>query len=137
MPSFHLDPRLRADGPPLLDLPLCHVRLVDDARFVWLVLVPARDELVEVLDLSPAERTLLMAEIAAAGAAVKEVSGCAKLNVAALGNVVSQLHVHVVGRDPGDAAWPAPVFGFGAREPMDEAMLAERFSKLRGALLRA
>ncbi|MEP9350874.1 HIT family protein [Xanthobacter sp. KR7-225] len=137
MSSFILDPRLRADGPPLLDLPLCHVRLVDDARFVWLVLVPARDQLVEILDLSPAERTLLMAEIAAAGAAVREVSKCAKLNVAALGNVVSQLHVHVVGRDPGDAAWPAPVFGFGVREPMDEATLADRFSKLRGALLRA
>lgn len=134
MAPFHLDPRLEGDGPVVADLPLCQVRLVDDARFVWLVLVPRRNALVEILDLPPADRAVLMEEIAAVGAAVKAVSGCAKLNVAALGNMVSQLHVHVVGRDPGDAAWPGPVFGAGAREPMADEMMAERLAKLQAAL---
>lgn len=134
--AFLLDGRLQADGPALLDLPLCHVRLVNDARFFWLVLIPRRNGAVEILDLSAPDRATLMEEIAAAGAALKEASGCAKLNIAALGNMVSQLHVHVVGRSPGDVAWPGPVFGFGVREPMGPQMLSERFSQVRGALLR-
>lgn len=131
--DFTLDPRLAADGPALGDLPLCHVRLVDDARFFWIVLIPRRRGLVEIIDLPAAERPILMEEIAAASAALKAVSGCAKLNVAALGNIVSQLHVHVVGRTVGDAAWPGPVFGVGTREPLGE-MLAGRAMALRAAL---
>lgn len=134
MASFSLDPRLEGDGPVVAELPLCQVRLVDDGRFVWLVLIPRRDGLVEILDLPAADRAVLMEEIAAVGAAVKAASGCAKLNVAALGNMVSQLHVHVIGRNPGDAAWPGPVFGFGAREPMAPEAMAARFETLRGAL---
>ncbi|MFG1360472.1 HIT domain-containing protein [Xanthobacter pseudotagetidis] len=134
MASFSLDPRLEGDGPVVAELPLCQVRLVDDARFVWLVLIPRRDGLVEILDLPAADRAVLMEEIAAVGAAVKAASGCAKLNVAALGNMVSQLHVHVIGRNPGDAAWPGPVFGFGAREPMAPEAMAARLETLRGAL---
>lgn len=131
--GFALDPRLAADGPALGDLPLCHVRLVDDARFFWIVLVPRRDGLVEIMDLAPADRAVLMEEIAAAGAALKAASGCAKLNVAALGNMVSQLHVHLVGRVPGDAAWPGPVFGVGTREPLGDA-LETRATRMRSAL---
>lgn len=134
MASFSLDPRLEGDGPVVAELPLCQVRLVDDGRFVWLVLIPRRDGLVEILDLPAADRAVLMEEIAAVGAAVKAASGCAKLNVAALGNMVSQLHVHVIGRNPGDAAWPGPVFGFGAREPMAPEAMAARLETLRGAL---
>lgn len=129
-PAFRLDPRLEADGPAAGDLGLCHVRLVDDARFFWVVLVPRRAGLVEILDLDAAARSALMEEIAAAGAAVKAASACAKLNVAALGNVVPQLHVHVVGRTPGDAAWPGPVFGAGTRVPLGEGPLAERLAAL-------
>ncbi|MEW6256772.1 MAG: HIT domain-containing protein [Pseudomonadota bacterium] len=132
-PSFVLDPRLAADGPALGDLPLCHVRLVDDARFFWIVLIPRRADLVEIMDLPAGERSLLMEEIAAAGAVLKAESGCAKLNVAALGNMVSQLHVHLVGRGPGDAAWPGPVFGVGARVPLGEGLDA-RAAGLRRAL---
>lgn len=133
--GFFLDPRLQTDGPPLLDLELCHVRLVDDVRFFWLVLVPRRPGLVELMDLPVAERGRLMEEITLAGAALKAASGCAKLNVAALGNMVAQLHVHVVGRNPGDAAWPGPVFGVGARKPLGETALAARAGMLRDALL--
>ncbi len=118
---------------PPRDLPLCHVRLVDDARFFWIVLVPRRAGLVEIIDLDAAGRALLMEEIAAASTALRKVSGCAKLNVAALGNMVSQLHVHIVGRVPGDAAWPGPVFGVGTREPLGTA-LAARASAVKDAL---
>lgn len=132
--DFALDPRLAADGPALVDLPLCHVRLVDDARFFWIVLVPRRPALVEVMDLSATERTRFIDEIAFAGVVLKAVSGCIKLNVAALGNMVPQLHAHLVGRHPGDAAWPEPMFGFGERVPLGEAGLAARADALRDAL---
>lgn len=131
--TFSLDPRLAADGPALGDLPLCHVRLVDDARFFWIVLVPRRVGASEIIDLDTQDRWRLMEEIARASAAVKSASSCAKLNVAALGNMVPQLHVHIVGRTPGDAAWPGPVFGAGQREPLGDN-LAERAAKLREAL---
>ncbi|TCT06630.1 HIT domain-containing protein [Aquabacter spiritensis] len=134
--TFRLDPRLAADGPPLGDLPLCHVRLVDDARFFWIVLVPRRPDLVEIIDLPAAERALLMEEIAAASAALKAASGCAKLNVAALGNMVAQLHVHIIGRSPGDAAWPGPPFGAGPRVPLGPD-LDGRVALLRDRLGRA
>lgn len=131
---FHIDPRLASDGPALGDLPLCHVRLVDDSRFPWLVLVPRRAGASEIIDLPPEDRRTLMDEISAASAALKAISGCAKLNVAALGNVVSQLHVHVVGRNLGDAAWPGPVFGHGTRAPLAAAERTARSLALRKAL---
>ncbi|MDI4663868.1 HIT domain-containing protein [Xanthobacter autotrophicus] len=132
--AFPLDPRLEADGPPAGDLPLCHVRLVDDARFFWVVLVPRRAGLVEIIDLPAPDRLVLMEEIAAVSAAVKAASGCVKLNVAALGNVVSQLHVHVVGRNVGDAAWPGPVFGAGTRMPLGGPERSARLAALRSRL---
>lgn len=131
---FRLDPRLEADGPVVADLPLSHVRLVDDARFFWLVLVPRRVDRVEIMDLEPEERALLMEEITAVSQVLKGVTGCAKLNVAALGNMVPQLHVHVVARNPGDAAWPGPVFGVGTREKLDEATRNARLDAIRKGL---
>ncbi|MGQ3674139.1 HIT domain-containing protein [Xanthobacter sp. TB0139] len=131
---FTLDPRLEADGPMVADLELCHVRLVNDARFFWLVLAPRQAGLVEIMDLDAEGRALLMEEMSAAGAALKAASGCAKLNVAALGNMVPQLHVHLVARDAGDAAWPGPVFGVGVREPMDDALRDARLAAIRTRL---
>ena len=131
---FQLDPRLEADGPVVADLPLSHVRLVDDARFFWLVLIPRRAGRSEIMDLAPDDRALLMEEIAAVSTVLKGVSGCAKLNVAALGNMVPQLHVHVVARNPGDPAWPGPVFGVGVREPLDEATRTARLKAIRNGL---
>lgn len=132
--AFHLDPRLEADGPAIGELPLCHLRLVDDARFFWVVLVPRRTRMVELIDLAFTDRHLLMEEIAVVSSVVRTVSDCAKLNVALLGNVVPQLHVHVVGRDPGDAAWPGPVFGAGERVPLAEAERDRRIAALATAL---
>ncbi len=111
MQDFTLDPRIAADSLEVCDLELSAIRLMRDANYPWLLLLPRRDGLAEIVDLTPEERTLLMAEIGLASAALREVVRCDKLNVAALGNVVRQLHVHVIARTVGDAAWPKPVWG--------------------------
>lgn len=115
---FALDPAFSATSHLLTDLDLCQARLQDDARYPWIVLIPRRAHMRELEDLSPQDRARLMDEVLAAGRAVRalgEASGrpVEKLNVAALGNVTPQLHVHVVGRRAGDPAWPDPVWGRG------------------------
>ena len=117
MTRFTLHPRLAADTVPVGDLPLCSVLLMGDARFPWLILVPRRAELREVTDLPAGARADLMEEIAAASRALQAETGAEKLNLGALGNVVAQLHVHVVARFAADAAWPGPVWGSGAAVP--------------------
>ncbi|MGB3461798.1 HIT domain-containing protein [Rhodanobacter lindaniclasticus] len=132
--TFTLDPRLAADTRLLASLPLCDVRLMDDARYGWLVLVPRRDGLVEIADLDEGEQATLWHEVNRAGAALRATMPCDKLNLGALGNIVRQLHVHVVARREGDAGWPGPVWGHGQREPCAEAVLRERMAALRQAL---
>jgi diadenosine tetraphosphate (Ap4A) HIT family hydrolase len=126
---FVLDPAIEAASSSLGDLPLCEARLMLDARFDWLVLIPRVAGATEIEDLSEAGRNRLMAEIVLAGKAVRAMSAVrgrpvAKLNVAALGNITPQLHVHVVGRRPDDPAWPGPVWGFGTPVGYGEAALA-------------
>ncbi|MDQ0325163.1 diadenosine tetraphosphate (Ap4A) HIT family hydrolase [Rhodopseudomonas julia] len=111
MSGFSLHPRLAADTFPITAFPLCHVRLMNDATYPWLILVPARPELAEIIDLDAAQQNILTSEIDAAARALKQVTGCDKLNVAALGNEVRQLHIHVIARFVGDPAWPKPVWG--------------------------
>lgn len=123
--EFVLDPRLEADTLAVADRPLCRVRLMNDARYPWLILVPRRAGLVEILDLDPAARALLMDEIVRASEALRILPGVSKINVGALGNIVQQLHIHVIGRRAGDPAWPGPVWGhsparaYGAEEAQD------------------
>ena len=124
----HIDERLLVSSDALADLALCHVRLQLDARWPWIVLIPLRDDLSELEQLAPADRALLFDEIACAGAAVRAVGAALdvavdKLNVGALGNVVPQLHVHVVGRRRDDPAWPGPVWGAGEPQPYSAADL--------------
>ncbi|MFM2129022.1 MAG: hypothetical protein RL477_568 [Pseudomonadota bacterium] len=114
---FSLDPRLAADTFAVTSLRLSRVLLMNDARFPWLILVPACANLREIVDLPQAERVLLMEEIAAASVVLQAFAAPDKLNVGALGNIVGQLHVHVVARRSGDAAWPGPVWGAGRAEP--------------------
>jgi diadenosine tetraphosphate (Ap4A) HIT family hydrolase len=114
MQTFALDPRLVADTLPVADLRLCAVRLMNDARFPWLVLAPRRAGLVELADLAGEERALLVEEVVRAGEVLRAIFAADKLNIGALGNIVRQLHVHVVARRIGDAAWPGPVWGSGA-----------------------
>jgi diadenosine tetraphosphate (Ap4A) HIT family hydrolase len=117
MPDFALDPRLAGDTIPVGDLPLCAVLLLDDARFPWFVLVPRRPALREVTDLPPDEAAILMQEIRVAVGVMQELSKPDKVNVGALGNIVEQLHLHVIGRFRSDPAWPGPVWGHGTRAP--------------------
>lgn len=111
--AFALDPRLEAGSEPVLDWPLCQVRLKDDARFPWLLLVPRRPGVAEFTDLTAADYAQLQAEILAATRLVQQVVAPDKVNVAMLGNVVAQMHVHVVGRFRSDPAWPDPIWCHG------------------------
>ncbi|MGA7439016.1 MAG: HIT family protein [Luteibacter sp.] len=130
--AFELDARLAGDTLVVGDLPLCRVLLMRDSRFAWLVLVPRQAGLVEVSDLPDADRAALWREVDQAGAALRAVAPCDKLNIGALGNIVRQLHVHVVARVEGDAAWPGPVWGSGKAEPY--ADIEGMANRVRGAL---
>ena len=112
--SFSLDARLSQDTDFVADLPLCRVLRMNDSRWPWLILVPRRDGLVELTDLDAADRGRLIEEAARAADWLKSHAKADKINVGALGNVVRQLHVHVVARHSADPAWPGPVWGFGA-----------------------
>jgi diadenosine tetraphosphate (Ap4A) HIT family hydrolase len=131
--NFALDPRLAADTIALGDARLSRLLLMNDSRFLWLVLVPRRANLVEIVDLSPDERALLMEEIAAVSDALLQRRGVAKVNIGALGNIVRQLHVHIVARAKGDAAWPGPVWSFGTRQPYEEVAARKLLRELAQA----
>lgn len=128
MPEFSLDPRIAADSVALAQLPLSELRLMKDARFRWVILVPRVPGAVEIVDLAKPDRAALFEEITAVSAALRAATGCDKLNVAAIGNYVRQLHVHVVARFTADAAWPKPVWGWPgdavAYDPADQDRLA-------------
>jgi len=132
--GFVLDARLDADTRLVESLALCDVRLMNDARFPWLVLVPRQPGLVEITDLSADEQATLWQEVNHAGAALREVVPCDKLNLGALGNIVRQLHVHIVARCEGDAAWPGPVWSSGHAQAYAEGSLSARLDALRQAL---
>jgi diadenosine tetraphosphate (Ap4A) HIT family hydrolase len=115
------------------------VRLQADARFPWIVLIPRRERVRELEDLAAGERDVLLEEILRAGQAVRAVADAlgrpaGKLNIGQLGNVTPQLHVHVIARRPDDAAWPAPVWGFGAAEAYAPAALQAALTAARTAL---
>jgi diadenosine tetraphosphate (Ap4A) HIT family hydrolase len=117
MPGFAVHPRLAADCEYAGDLSLCRLLLMNDQRFVWCILVPRRPGLRELHDLPPDDQVDLMREIHRVSRALAELPATTKINIGALGNLVEQLHVHVVARHPGDAAWPGPVWGSGTAEP--------------------
>ena len=131
---YALHPQLANDTAPVCDLGLCEVRLMDDANHPWLVLVPRLAGAVEIIDLAPAERAGLSADVDAAARALKALFQPHKLNVAALGNLVPQLHVHVIARYTDDIAWPRPVWGAAHARPYAPEQLVERVSALRAAL---
>ncbi len=132
--TFTLDPQLAADTLPVGDLGLSRLVLMNDARFPWLILVPRRESLAEIVDLPPVERATLMEEIARCSEALREVSRPEKLNVGAIGNRVAQLHVHVIGRFKNDPVWPDPVWGRGARNPYEGDAGPRLIAAIRAAL---
>ena len=129
--DFELDSRLAADTAFVADWELSRVLLMDDARFPWLILVPRRAQTAELDDLAPDEQAQLLGEINRAMALLRGLGSLDKLNVGALGNIVRQLHVHVVARRQGDAAWPGPVWGSGAAVRYEPAARDRFIEQLR------
>ena len=129
-----LDPLLERDNTTIGDMPLCRVLLNNDANYPWLLLVPRRHHIIEIVDLDYIEQAQLMGEIAEAARSLKAITGCDKINVAALGNVVPQLHVHVIARSRGDAAWPKPVWGVVPARTYKDAALQTLQTALRQRL---
>ncbi len=127
-----LDPRLDSESTPIIDLPLCQVRLSHNAAFPWILLIPKKDGLVELIDLTPTDQQRLMQEIAVASQVMRQLFRPTKLNVATLGNMVPQLHIHVIARYETDAAWPGPVWGKMSETYTPESQL-ERIQLLKDA----
>lgn len=134
MSSVQLDERLVRDSYPVAELPLCQLRLMDDARFAWLLLIPRRADASEIFDLDAADQRQLWHEAGEVARMLKALTQADKINVATLGNVVAQLHVHVVARRRDDDAWPGPVWGHGEPQPYDLNELASRRDHLLARL---
>jgi diadenosine tetraphosphate (Ap4A) HIT family hydrolase len=129
--DWELDPLIARDTVPVGDMPLCQVLLIKDANYPWLLLVPRRDKAVEITDLDMIEQAQFMTEIAHVSRTLKALTSCDKINVAALGNVVAQLHAHVIARSRGDAAWPKPVWNAVPPREYEKAKLDKLLAALR------
>jgi|SRR5690554_599447 len=128
---MRLDERLAQDSQFVAELPLCQLRLINDARFPWLLLIPRHEGASEIFDLNEAAQQQLWHEASVVGQMLKTLTQADKINVASLGNVVAQLHVHVVARRRDDAAWPGPVWGHGECQPY----APDRLDAMRHSLL--
>jgi diadenosine tetraphosphate (Ap4A) HIT family hydrolase len=134
MAMFTLDPRLQQDTLVIGDFALCQLLLMNDAQFPWFILVPRREEMSEVFQLDIADQRLLWQETSELAETLKDTFAADKMNVANLGNMVSQLHMHVIVRRRDDAVWPAPVWGKLPAQPYSAEQLAAVMAKLRMAL---
>lgn len=130
--GFSVAPAFEAGSVAVAEWPLCHVRLQDDARFPWLILIPRVEGAVELEDLSVEQRATLMEETVRAGALVRRLGAVEKLNVGAIGNLTAQLHVHVVGRRRDDGLWPDPVWGRGPVVPYTDDERARLLEVAKG-----
>jgi diadenosine tetraphosphate (Ap4A) HIT family hydrolase len=131
---WSLHPQLEQDTETIGDLVLSRLLVSSDANYPWLVLVPRRPGASELIDLDPDDQRRLMAEIAAVSQALKAVTLCDKLNVAAIGNMVPQLHVHIVARRRDDPAWPKPVWGAAPARAWEAAERDRLVAALRGKI---
>jgi diadenosine tetraphosphate (Ap4A) HIT family hydrolase len=129
--GWSLHTQLAADTVPVCDLALSRLLAMNDANFPWLILVPRRADASEIIDLGD-EQVLLMDELALVSRALKDETRCDKLNIAAIGNVVPQLHVHVVARRKGDAVWPKPVWGALPRRDYEADAMNRFITAIRG-----
>jgi len=132
--TFRLDERLARDSALITKLGLCQLRLQNDRRWPWLVLVPQRNDKIELFELTPLDQTMLTFETNQVASALKELTGATKINVGALGNIVRQLHVHVIARNEGDPSWPGPIWGQGTAIPYSDNDRHDFMKKLAGAL---
>ncbi len=134
MTDFALHPQLAADTVEITRLPLCRVLLMNDANYPWLILVPQRPQLRELFELSADEQTQFMRESSQVARMMSRTFNADKINIAALGNVVPQLHIHHIARYTHDPAWPAPVWGRLPSVPYDEEQIKSRLEIVRQAL---
>ena len=128
---FALDSRLEQDCLLVGDFPLCRLLLMNDAHYPWFILVPRREDVSELFQLDVADQAQLWRETTLLAETLKDTFAADKMNVASLGNVVSQLHMHVIVRRRGDVAWPAPVWGRQPAQPYEEAQVLQIKDKLR------
>ena len=131
--SFEIDSQLKQTSYPLVSLGVCNLRLVDDQRWPWLLIIPRVPHAVELIDLSPDLRSEVWLEIDHVARVMRDQFSPYKLNIAALGNQVRQLHIHCIARFPDDDAWPNPVWGVGESVPYDSELLAARLNILKDA----
>ena len=131
--NFILSKRIEADSAFITDLDLCQVRLINNVTFPWVILVPRQNDIKETIDLSAEDQQQLMVEIATMSKVMKAIYSPDKLNIAALGNMVPQLHVHVIARFKGDEAWPAPIWGKGG-DHYDDKVMESTINKIKEAL---
>jgi diadenosine tetraphosphate (Ap4A) HIT family hydrolase len=131
---WSLHSQLAQDTVPVGDLPLTRVLLANDANFPWLILVPRRPGLIELIDLEENAQVQLLGEVATSARVLKNITECEKLNIAALGNQVPQLHVHVIARRRSDAAWPKPVWGAASPSAYDPKVRDGLIGALRRGL---
>lgn len=134
---WHLHPQLADDTHPVARLGLSDLQLMDDANHPWLILVPRVLGAVELVDLDESQQSALTREIAAVSRALQAAFAPHKLNIAMLGNIVSQLHVHVIARYEHDIAWPRPVWGMVTAQPYPPEQLVQRIKRLQSALAQA
>lgn len=132
--SFQLHERLSADTVLVCELPLCSCLLMQDSRYAWLILVPRIPGLRDLHNIAEKHRGELFTEIDQASRALEAVANAHKINVAALGNQVPQLHIHVIARQTDDAAWPGPVWGIGEAQPFDTKQQQDLLAQLRTQL---
>lgn len=131
---FTLDPRLQNDTITLGQFALCQLLLMNDKRYPWFILVPKRERVVEFFDLNESDQMQLWAEVSTLNQLLAPTFRADKMNVANLGNVVSQLHIHVIVRYSTDEAWPSPVWGKGTAIPYHESDIAVIKAKLADVL---
>lgn len=133
MTDFTRDPAFERDSTHVIDLPLCEVRLNHNAAFPWIILIPRVAGMVEIIDLDETQQLQLLKEIRASSQIMKDLYQCDKLNVANLGNVTAQLHVHVIARFKSDKAWPTPIWNSGVTATYDSLIFKAEITKLTDA----
>jgi len=129
--AFELHPQLHKDTLPVCELPLCSVLLMNDARYPWVILVPRIPDVREIWELSVSEQATLWREVTRTAEELKSLTKADKMNVASIGNLVPQLHIHVIARNVGDAVWPAPVWGRGEAQPYVASAAVRQVEALR------
>jgi diadenosine tetraphosphate (Ap4A) HIT family hydrolase len=132
--GWSLHPQLEHDTRPVGDLGLSRVVAINDADYPWLILVPRRANVTEIADLGADDATQMTAEIAQVSRVLKQVTGCDKLNIAAIGNIVPQLHIHIVARRKDDPLWPKPIWGVAPPRAGDDAGFQRFIAAIRDGL---